>query len=121
MPPMTLYGNAPGATPGQRVLALVSDGVKTTVCSNDPAYDTVLLFEGRVVYRVSVVGADEKSGCGAAGRQVTLYFVPGAGADGRAAMDAIAWQRTTVEQNVTLSPALTNKGYAPVMSRDGYN
>ncbi len=117
--PMTLYGDAPGATPGQRVIALVTDGTNVRVCSDDPSYDVVLTSEGKVVYRVSVHSDQQTKGCGVAGRQVILYFAPGAGADGRAATAPVAWQQTVVVHNVTLTAGLTNKGYAPVSARDG--
>ncbi|KAA0223133.1 MAG: hypothetical protein L6Q80_12405 [Dehalococcoidia bacterium] len=117
--PMTVYGDAPGATPGQRVIALVTDGTKMQVCSNDPAYDVVLSSEGKVVYRVSVHSDQQTKGCGAAGRQVVLYFAPGAGVDGRAATTTVGWQQTVVVHNVTLTAALANKGYTPLPTRDG--
>lgn len=122
--PMTLYGNAPGAVPGQRVLAMVTDGANVEVCSDDPNYDMALTFDGRVVYRVSVLSDQTKKGCGAPGRQVVLYFAPSASADGKAATAPIAWQGsggqgTVVEQNVTLTGPMTNRGYAPTAARDG--
>lgn len=121
--PMTLYGTATGAVPGQRVIAIVVDGAKSTVCSDDPAYDIVLTSEGKTVYRVSVNSDQTKTGCGAPGREVFLYFAPTTGADGRAATALIAWQGTAsqgtvAEQNVTVSGPLSNKGYAPATARD---
>lgn len=118
-PPMTIYGDAPGATPGQRVIALITDGASMRVCSNDPAYDVVRTSEGKTVYTVSVHSDGQTKGCGAPGRQVTIYFAPGAGVDGRAATAQVAWQQTVVVHNVTLTGPLTNKGYAPITARYG--
>jgi len=118
--PMTLYGTAAGAVPGQRVIAMVLDGTSIRACSNDPAYDMVLT-SGGTVYRVSVNSDQTKTGCGAPGRQVFLYFAPLPGVDGRAATATIPWQGsasqgTVYESNVTVTSPLSNKVFVPVAS-----
>lgn len=118
--PMTLYGTAPGAVPGQRVMAMVIDGTSLRACSDDPAYDMVLT-SGGTVYRVSVNSDQTKTGCGAPGRQVFLYFAPLPGVDGRAATATIPWQGsasqgTVYESNVTVTSPLSNKVFVPVAS-----
>ena len=118
--PMTLYGAAPGAVPGQRVIAMVIDGTSLRACSDDPAYDMVLT-SGGTVYRVSVNSDQTKTGCGAPGRQVFLYFAPLPGVDGRAATATIPWQGsasqgTVYEANVTVTSPLSNKAFVPVAS-----
>jgi hypothetical protein len=123
--PMTLYGTASGAVPGQRVIAMVIDGTSLRACSDDPAYDMVLTSEGRTVYRVSVNSDQTKTGCGAPGRQVFLYFAPITGVDGRAATATVPWQGTgsqgtVYEANVTVTSPLSNKGFVPV-AKDGTN
>jgi len=119
--PMTLYGTAAGAVPGQRVIAMVIDGTSLQACSDDPVYDVVLASEGHTVYRVSVNTDQTKAGCGAPGRQVFLYFAPMPGVDGRAASATIPWQGsgsqgTVYEANVTVTAPLSHKGYVPVAS-----
>ncbi len=123
--PMTLYGTAAGAVPGQRVIAMVLDGTSIRACSDDPVYDIVLTSEGRTVYRVSVNSDQTKAGCGAPGRQVFLYFAPMPGVDGRAATATIQWQGsasqgTVYESNVTITSPLSNNGFVPV-AKDGTN
>jgi hypothetical protein len=118
--PMTLYGTASGAVPGQRVIAMVLDGTSLRACSDDPVYD-IVLTSGGTVYRVSVNSDQTKTGCGSPGRQVFLYFAPLPGVDGRAATATIPWQGsasqgTVYESNVIVTAPLSNKAFVPVAS-----
>ena len=116
-PPTTFYGTATGATPGQVVLAMVTDGTNSTVCG-----DGIVLTEGSAqVYVVDVMAEGQTKGCGRAGRYVSFYFVGTNGTAGRVATTTAAWSGPG-PVNFPLTPGNPLSGpriSAPALSRDG--
>ncbi|MBA4181618.1 MAG: hypothetical protein C0506_13590 [Anaerolinea sp.] len=116
-PPTTYYGTATGATSGQGVIAIVTDGSGSTACGDG----VVTSDGGSTVFVVDVVADAQKAGCGKAGRQVLFYFTPIGGSSGRVSTSSASWSGPgPAPQNVTLGPALTaSKNAAPSLARDG--
>ena len=116
-PPTTYYGTAVGATPGQAVIAIVTDGNTSTVCGDG----VVTTDNGAPVYVVDVIADAQRAGCGKAGRQVLFYFTPTGSSSGRLSTSAASWSGPgPAPQSVTLGPALTaTKNIAPSLAKDG--
>lgn len=116
-PPTTYYGTATGATSGQGVIAIVTDGSTSTVCGDG----VVTSDGGATVYVVDVVADAQRAGCGKAGRQVLFYFSPSGGSSGRVSTSSASWSGPgPAPQNITLGPALTaSKNFAPSLAKDG--
>jgi hypothetical protein len=119
-PPSTYYGTVSGgAALGQGVIAIVSSGGQSQTCGDGK----VLQDGGSMVYVVDVVQNAQKAGCGQAGRTIQFYFTPSGGNPGRLANETANWADPgpPKQQNLTLGPSLTHKGFAQTVARDGIN
>lgn len=116
-PPTTFYGTATGASAGQAVIAIVTEGTTSTVCGDG----VVTTDGGNTVFVVDVVADAQKAGCGKSGRQVMFYFTPFGGAGGKVSTASASWAGPgPAPFNVTLGPALTaSKAAAPMVAKDG--
>ncbi len=115
-PPTTYYGTAAGATPGQAVIAIVTEGTTSTVCGDG----IVTTDAGAPVYVVDVIADAQRTGCGKAGRQVMFYFTPIGGAGGRVSTNAVAWAGPgPSSQALTLGAPVTARASAPMLAKDG--
>lgn len=117
-PPATYWGNATGATAGERVIALVFSGGSGVACGAG----TVTTFEGNTVYVVDVAANSQSAGCGQSGRTVRFYF-PGSGATpARFATESPTWSEAGPKNqplNVSGGVSLTVKRIAPLVASDG--
>lgn len=113
-PPYGLvFGLAAGATVGQPVIAIVTDGSSAANCGHDTVKSDS--SEG-VVYAVSINAQSQTAGCGQAGRQTRIYFVGSRGtasAFGAPTFTLDSTYQGGKRQNLTLGAALTNRLYAP--------
>lgn len=110
-PPTTYYGSAEGAAEGQTVIAFVVNGGTTQACGSDVVQDD---DESGIVYAISVDQESTRSGCGATGRQVRLYFAATADAPAAFATQSLPWQPAGLAQeDVTLGTPFSNRIMAP--------
>lgn len=115
-PPTTFYGAASGASAGQAVIAIVTEGTTSTVCGDG----VVTTDAGVVVYVVDVIADAQRAGCGKAGRQVLFYFTPIGGVGGRVSTNAVAWSGPgPASQALTLGAPVTSRATAPMLAKDG--
>ncbi|MEP7216688.1 MAG: hypothetical protein ABI782_10585 [Anaerolineaceae bacterium] len=115
-PPTTYYGTAAGATSGQAVIAIVTEGTTSTVCG-----DGIVTTDGGVtVYVVDVIADAQRTGCGKTGRQVLFYFTPLAGVGGRVSTNAVSWSGPgPSSQALTLGAPVTKRASTPLLAKDG--
>jgi len=115
-PPTTFYGAASGASAGQAVIAIVTEGTTSTVCGTG----VVTTEAGVVVYVVDVIADAQRAGCGKAGRQVMFYFTPIGGVGGRVSTNAVAWSGPgPSSQALTLGAPVTSRATSPLLAKDG--
>ena len=115
-PPTTFYGTATGATAGQVVIAIVTEGSTSTVCGEG----VVTTDAGATVYVVDVIADAQRAGCGKAGRQVMFYFTPTGGSGGRVSTNAVAWTGPgPSNQALTLGAPVTSRATTPLVAKDG--
>lgn len=115
-PPTTYYGAASGASAGQSVIAIVTEGSTSTVCGSG----VVTSDSGTTVYVVDVVADAQRAGCGKAGRQVMFYFTPIGGSGGRVSTNAVPWAGPgPSSQALTLGAPVTSRASAPMLAKDG--
>lgn len=114
--PMVVYGDATGATAGQRIVALVAGPSGSTTCGTG----TVINEGGSPKYVVQVAGNGQKAGCGRPGATVSFYLTPSASSGGRLANQTTTWNSAQIKQlNLTFGNALTPRAYAPQAAKDG--
>jgi len=113
-PPFGLvYGTAAGATVGQPVVAIVSEGSVAANCGHDLVKSDA--SEG-IVYAVSINAQSQTPGCGQAGRLARIYFVGTAGkasAFGTPSFTLDSTYQGGKRQNLAVGPELANRLYAP--------
>jgi hypothetical protein len=117
-PPSTYYGTVTGgATAGQGVIAIVSDGTSSQTCGDG----AVLQDGGNLVYVIDVIQDGQKDGCGAAGRTIRFYFTPSGGAPARLSNETATWSAPGApnQQNLSLGATLNARGRTPAVARDG--
>lgn len=117
-PPSTYYGTVTGgATAGQGVIAIVSDGTSSQTCGDG----AVLQEGGSLVYVIDVIQDGQKTGCGKSGRTITFYFTPSGGNPGRLSNESASWSDPGApkQQNLTLGATLNVRGRSPAVAKDG--
>ena len=115
-PPTTFYGTATGASAGQAVIAIVTEGTTSTVCGDG----VVTTDAGATVYVVDVIADAQRAGCGKTGRQVLFYFTPIGGVGGRVTTNPVAWTGPgPSSQALTLGAPVTLRASTPMVAKDG--
>ncbi len=119
LPTTTYFGAAPGAMPGQSVIALITSGATPVVCGIGEVLATP---SSGAVYRIDVVPDGTRLGCGAPGREIQFYVVSGAGpaAAGRLAVNLVPWSTSgAVQQDLIFGPPLGQQRKLPESASDG--
>lgn len=112
--PMTAYGSAVGASAGQPVIAVVTDGSTQTVCGAT----VVGVDKGKAVYAIDVLAEGQRAGCGAPGRVVEVYFGPAApGEAGWVAKESPSWEASLRQMNLTRGTVLDKRATVPMLAR----
>lgn len=116
LPPTTYFGAAPGATPGQSIIALIDGGSGSVVCGSGEILATP---STGTVYRVDVVPDASRSGCGAPGRLIRFY-VPGESTPGWIAINLAPWSTApAVQVDLIFAPPLNQQRSLPESASDG--
>lgn len=110
-PPMVIYGDAPGATPGQPVYGIVTMNGVATTCGQGLVVD-----DGGPRYVVTVVAEGQTPGCGAAGRTVELRV--GSPSPSGGSRWVAAWESGKGTQvNLTPAEAVTVRARAALVAK----
>ncbi|MBI5949574.1 MAG: hypothetical protein HY875_15650 [Chloroflexi bacterium] len=111
---MVAYGEAPGATPGQKIYATVTANGVSTTCGQGLVVD-----DGGPKYVVTVVADDQTAGCGLAGRTVGFYIGAASSTQGpRMAITKTTWEAAKGKQvNLTFGAPLTVRARAAFVAK----
>lgn len=116
LPYALVYGEADGAVAGQSVTALITTQGKTVTCGTGQVIDDP---EAGIVYAIDVEHEDRIAGCGAAGRNVRLYFGPVGSTAGRFANETLtlgSGDLVVHEFDVTLAAPMNYRLLAPQLA-----
>ena len=118
-PPTTYYGTIAGATSGQGVIAIVTDGSSSATCGAGLVLSDTA---AGIVYVIDVQADGQTPGCGKAGRNITFSLTPtDATSGGKLSVSSTAWAPPgpPVVANLTFGPAIPRKANLPLVAKDG--
>lgn len=112
--PMTVYGEAPGGSSGQAIVAFIDGAVGTATCGAGKVVDS-----SGPKYVVSVLHETARPGCGTSGATVGFYLAPAsAGEAGRKSNTTTTWESGGKSANLTFGDPLTIRSYMPTVASD---
>ncbi len=118
-PPTTYYGTIVGATAGQGVIAIVTDGNSSATCG---AGKVLSDSSAGIVYVIDVQADGQVLGCGKAGRSITFYLTPtDATTGGKLSTGSTVWAPPgpPVSANLTFGASIPRKANLPFLAKDG--
>ena len=117
---MFVYGKATGASIGQGVVAVVSDGTRSATCG---ASTVVADGNSNPAFAIDILADSQVPGCGFSGRTVRFYFTPTGVTNGRLANETVTIPSTfqVKSQDLTLGSPLTERRFGVQVASDKTN
>lgn len=119
-PVMFVFGKATGASIGQGVIAIVSDGTTSATCG---ASTVVADGSSNPAFAIDILSDSQIRGCGLSGRTVRFYFTPTGVNNGRMATESVTIPGTfqAKSQDLTLGAPLTQRRFGVQVASDKTN